>query len=177
MMKPLMPHPARPFAPLPLQRRTLGDVLLRRHPRENAFIAINNLLAEAPTVRDVSPLDVLRVCDEYRADIRGPLGARLERLYSDYLLFCLADRHLSDAELRDLAHLKAVLRIDDASALRIHDHAARQVFGRTVDAVLADGVVDDGERAFLHVLQQDLALSGATAARILANRSRQRAAW
>lgn len=176
MMKPPMTRPVRAFTPLPLVQRSMSDILLRRQPRENAFIAINNLLASATSVRDISPLDVLRICDEYDTDMRGPLGSRLERLYSDYLLFCLADHHLSDAELRDLAHLKAVLRIDDASALRIHDHAARQVFGRTVDDVLADGIVDDGERAFLNTLQQDLALSGTTAARILATRARQRAA-
>ena len=152
----------------------MTDVLLRRQPPENAFIAVNNLLASAHSVRDISPLDVLRICDEYRTDIRGPLRSRLERLYSDYLLFCLADRHLSDVEIRDLAHLQAVLRVDDCSALRIHDHAARQVFGRTVDAVLADGLIDTEERAFLNTLQQDLALSGTGANRILAARARQR---
>ncbi|HSJ08757.1 MAG TPA: hypothetical protein VK928_02560 [Longimicrobiales bacterium] len=168
------PTVRRPFAPLPFVAPTLLETLLRRRPRENAFIAINNLLAAAACVRDVSPLDVLRACDEYRADIRGPLGARLERLYSDYLLFCLEDRHLSAAELSDLAHLRTVLRIDDHAAARIQDHGARHVYGRSVDEVLEDGVIDPGERDFLDTLRRELALSGRAAGRILERKLQQR---
>lgn len=156
-----------PFVPLPPARPTLLQRLRRRRPRENAVIEINNLLAAATTVRAVSRSDVGRICAEHRTSLSGPLAGRFERLYRDYLAYCLEDRHLSDSELADLAHLQNLLNIHAAAAARIHEHVALQVYRRSVADVLDDGVIDTAEREFLGRLQHDLAISGRAAHRIL----------
>lgn len=161
----------RPFAPLPDQQPGLLQSLLRRASPDAAATAVNNLLASAADVRDVSPLDVLRICEQHRVEL-STIAPRLERLYRDYLVFCLADGHLSERELCDLAHLKAVLRISDRSAAAMQQAAADVVYRRSVDDVLGDGGVDARERAFLRELQHELGIPAAGAARIEERRAR-----
>lgn len=152
--------PRRPFERLPLKRGTLAQRVLRRRPRENAWIEVNNLLASVDEVREVRPEQVARIAESYHMPLRGEFCGRLERLYRDYLLYCLADARLSTEELSDLAHLKRILRLNDRALTQIHDAVARQVYTLTVDAVLADGRIDPAEREFLNTLQQHLAIPG-----------------
>jgi hypothetical protein len=156
-----------PFVQLSPLRPTLMQRLLRRRPRENAVIEINNLLAAATNVRAVTRSDIGRICDAHRTSLSGPLAGRFERLYRDYLSYCLEDRRLSGSELADLAHLQKLLGIHAAAAARIHEHVARQVYRCSVADVLDDGVIDAAEREFLGRLQHELAISGRAAHRIL----------
>lgn len=163
-----------PFVPLPPVRRTLLQRVLGRRPRENAPIEVNNLLAKSASVRDVQRADIDRICGMHRTSPTGPLAGRFERLYRDYLAYCLGDRHLSDEELADLTHLQKLLHIPAETAAGIHEHVARQVYSRSVAEVLDDGVIDAGERDFLGRLQQELAISGRAAHRILEAKLRRR---
>lgn len=163
-----------PFTALTPVRRTLIQRLLGRLPRENAAIRINNLLACAAGVRDVRHEDVLRICEEHRTTLDGPLAGRFERIYRDHLSYCLADRHLSPDELADLAHLQKLFGIPAVSAAAIHEHVTRQLYRCSVDQALHDGVIDDNERVFLGQLQQELAISGRAAHRILEAKMRSR---
>jgi hypothetical protein len=163
-----------PFGPLAPVRRTFTQRLLGRRPRENAVVEINNLFAAAASVRDVPREAITRICAEHRSSLTGPLAGRFERLYRDYLAWCLRDRHLSGEELADLVHLQTLLDIPAAAAAAIHEHVARQLYSRSVADVLADGIIDADERAFLGRLQQELAISGRAAHRILEAKMRQR---
>jgi hypothetical protein len=163
-----------PFTQIQLQKPSVIQRLLRRQPRENAFIEINNLMARARQIRAVTGEDVVRICEAHRTDLKGPLGSRTERLYRDYLIYCLEDRHLNEDELSDLAHLKKVLKISNEATAAIHEYVARQVYCKTVAEVLADGVIDESERDFLARLQQSLSLSGRAATRIMEAKLQQR---
>lgn len=156
----------RPFTPIPPVPQSFWQRILNRQPKENAFIEINNMLAAADSVLDVDPESIHDVSRRYRTSLSGPLAGRLERLYRDYLTCCLEDRHLSESELAGLSHLAMLLRLDKPTILAIHDYVARYVYSRSVAEVLEDGVIDADERAFLHQLQQDLALPARAAERI-----------
>jgi hypothetical protein len=162
-----------PFQTLPLKSGTVMQRVLRRHPRENAWIEVNNLLASVPAVRQVRPEQIARIAEKYRMPLRGQFLGRLERFYRDYLIYCLADARLSAEELSDLAHLKRILRLDDRVVCAIHERVAMQVYAQTVDAVLADGRIDAVEREFLHTLQEHLAISRKTVERIMSAKRRQ----
>lgn len=165
---------ARPFTFVEPVRPSLSQRLLRRKPRENAPIEVNNLLAAAASVCDVTRADVDRICAEHRTTADGPLAGRFERMYRDYLTYCLEDRHLSAGELADLAHLRGILRIAPETVADIHEYVARSVYSRSVADVLDDGVIDAAEREFLGRLQQELALSGRAAYRIIESGKRIR---
>ncbi|HEX6693961.1 MAG TPA: hypothetical protein VF035_04570 [Longimicrobiales bacterium] len=154
-----------PFSVLPLQRRSLLERVLRRLPRENAWIEVNNLLATAPEVRAVRPEQVARIAERYERPLRGELCGRLERLYRDYLLYCLSDRHLTSDEMADLAHLKRILRLHNRTLGAIHENVAQQLYARGVNDLLVDAGVNPEEREFLHSLQICLAAPARVAQR------------
>ncbi len=156
-----------PFERLPLEPPTIMQRILRRQPRANAWIEVNNLLAGAAEIRGLRPEQVARIADRYRMPMRGEFCGRLERFYRDYLLFCLADHRLTEEEVADLAHLKRILRLSDQVVSAIHETVSRQVYAQSVDAVFADGRIDPEEREFLHTLQHHLALSSAVVDRIM----------
>lgn len=165
--------PRRPFERLPLKRGTIMQRVLQKRPRENAWIEVNNLLASVDEVRDVRPEQVARIAERYRMPFRGEFCGRLERLYRDYLLYCLADARLSSEELSDLAHLKRILRLNDRALCEIHETVSKHVYSMSVDAALADGHIDADEREFLNTLQHHLAISSAVVDGILQSKRRQ----
>ena len=156
-----------PFTEQTPRRATVWQRLLGREPRENAVIEANNLFARAVAVRDVAPEEIDWICQRFGIDLRRELSGRAERLYREYLIYCLKDHHLSEEEHADLRHLQRVLRLDPQSVAAIHENVARQVYSRSLAGVLEDGRIDAAERAFLDRLQRDLAIPDRAVQRIV----------
>lgn len=152
-----------------LEPRRLRDRLLRRQSPRNAVIEIENRLARASKVREVSPEDVERVAAAYRLDLRSQREP-LARLYRVYLERCVRDRLLTDTEVDDLEHLKGILQLDDAAIRRLHDQVAGDVYGEAVGTAIADGRLRPDERSFLERLQAQLRLDEAIVRRIHARK-------
>jgi hypothetical protein len=165
--------PSSPFSLLP-RRPALLRWFARNNVQEDAFIQLNNLLAQSADVRQITESDVGRICAEYGTTVEQLI--QRGKLYRDYLAHCLTDRQLSDAELDDLAHLRNLLRLDAGTTDLIHRRVARQVYTRTVDEVLADERVDESERNFLARLRDELGIPGGVADNIEAMRNLQREA-
>ena len=154
-----------PFSILPLQRKSLVQRVLRRDPPDNAWIEVNNLLATTPEVRAVRPEQVARIAEHYGVSLRGAFCARLEQLYREYLIFCLADHRLTSDEMADLAHLKRILRLHNRALAAVHEEVARSRYARKMDELLVDAGIHPEEREFLFSLQQCLAMPGRVAER------------
>ncbi len=154
-----------------LEPRRLRDWLLRRPSPRNAVIEIENRLARASKVREVSLEDVERVAAAYHLDLRRQRES-LARLYRAYLEHCVRDRLLTDAEVGDLEHLKAILQLDDAAIRRLHDQVAGDVYDEAVGAAIADRRLDPDERSFLERLQAQLHLDEAIVRRIHARKAK-----
>jgi hypothetical protein len=136
-----------------LHQRLLGQIR-----KENAIIEINNLFANAETVRDISVEDIRRIADAYRVDIYRKFQGERESFYRDYLRYCLADKVLTDDELKDLSHLKSILGLSDLTASHIYTKVAESIYQKTFAEVIADSQIDANEKVFLEKLQRDLNL-------------------
>lgn len=161
-----------PFVEKRAVRLTVVERLMGRGSIDGAIVAINNLFAKSG-VRAIHAEDVDAVFDRYR--ITGPdrRARNLERFYREYLVFCLADRRLSDQELADLAHLREILRLDAETVDAIHRNVARQIYLRSVGEVLADGTIDAREREFLAALRDQLGVPDVIAENIEDMKERQ----
>jgi flavin-binding protein dodecin len=129
--------------------------------------AIENLLAQAAGVREVTPAMVASLCEERRVDLTSRLARGRRQLYARYLKHCFEDRRLSDDERADLAHLRALLHLSPPELAAIQDQVAIEIYGEVVQEVLADFQIDDDELAFLTELRADLGLEEEKADRIL----------
>lgn len=151
------PNPARGF------RTLLGR--MRPDPQAEAIAEVRTLLAAADRLRDL-PTDAAALAAARHHVALASINDARHTLYREYLRYCLADRHLSEEEMNELAHLRALLRIDAADADLTYRRLAREIYSRTVEEVLADARIDEDERAFLENLRAELSLPDAIAENI-----------
>jgi flavin-binding protein dodecin len=140
--------------------------------------AIEDLLAQAACVRDVTSAAVSDLCTARKIDLRRRLSRGRRQLYHRYLKHCFEDRVLTPDEIDDLCHLRDLLHLDAADLIAVQNAVAVEVYGEAVEEVLADFRLDDDEAAFLRALTKSLDLPEARAARIYeerAGRARDRA--
>ena len=116
---------ALPFEPTESTTRGLGVL---RGRGSVTLSAIENLLAKAPAVRDVTPAMVTSLCEERRVDLPNRLARGRRQLYARYLKHCFEDRRLSDDERADLAHLRALLHLSPDELADIQDEVAIEDF-------------------------------------------------
>jgi len=140
--------------------------------------AIEDLLAQAGCVHEVTRAAVSELCAARNVDLARRLSRGRRHLYYRYLKHCFEDMVLTPEEIDELRHLQELLHLDSADLAAVHDAVAVEVYGEAVEEVLADYRLDDDEAAFLRGLRQSLDLSEGAAARIYedrAGRARERA--
>jgi len=140
--------------------------------------AIEDLLARASCVSEVTRDAVSDLCAARNVDLARRLARGRRELYQRYLKHCFDDGFLSAQEIAELRHLQDLLHLDAADLGAVHDSVALEVYGEAVDEVLADFRLDEDEAAFLTGLRESLQLSEAAAERIYEERAghaRQRA--
>jgi hypothetical protein len=116
------------------------------------------------------------ICRDYGVNVRSLFRHELERLYREYLVYCLTDRRLSAEELADLEHLRSLFGLDAETVETVQRNVARQLYLKSVDEVLADGTIDPEEREFLLRQRTNLSIPEAIAENILDVKRRQREA-
>ncbi len=168
-----MPTTSSPFPQRALQRPSFAQRLLRRKLPRNALIDLVNLLGSVDSPRAVTQTDLDRITRVHRVNPVNYFRGELEVVYRDYLVHCLEDRRISDDELADIAHLRALFGLDATTCDAIQRNVARQVYLRTVSEVLADGTIDEAERDFLRKLQEHLSIPRNIAENFVDIRQRQ----
>lgn len=164
---------AQPFHRKTLKAPAVFERMLGRKPRRNGLIAINNLLASADSVEDVSLCQAEEAAGAYGLSIGAHLRAERLAMASAFLNHCLADRRLDDLELAQLRHLRSLIGLRETDVAAIQDCAVRALYERGVDEVLEDRRLDESERERLERLAEDLRLSDACAAGIYASKARE----
>ncbi len=156
-----------PFRRERLRRPTPFHRMFDRPRRRNALVELNNALAEAVRIRDVPETLVYELNRKYQLDLQRVFRRRLERMYREFILFCMQDERFDDDEVEDLSHLQLLFGISNPRHNEIYLETAEEKYGKTVDEVLADGRVTDAEKARLERMRKDLEIPESTAARLL----------
>lgn len=143
----------------PFVRRPAGTGLSRLSGKRRTCIReIENLLAQAERVRDVTPEQLAGIAMQHGVDLETRLGTARRELYRRLLEHCLNDQELSEEETADVEHLRRLLALSDTDAAEVHEQVAHAVYGQALDQVLADHRLDPEEAEFLGRLGSALAL-------------------
>src|SRR5690606_33894427 len=126
------------FQHYPLIRQSFFQKLLGQHPRENAIIEVNNLLAAKPIDR-VTPAHITAIEKKYRTNIKKQFQLNLEEFYAVYLNHCLQDRTLDDGEVSELEHLKNIFALPDKAVTYLHEQVGSLVYRDCYKQAVADG--------------------------------------
>ena len=110
--------------------------LLHIPVRRNAAIEVNNLLAHAEHVEDVTAGQVQSVLDKYKTNVMGlSHDARLQ-LYRQYEAHTLKDDDVYPEEKQDLKYLQGLLGLSDEQAAHVHVEIAGRIFQDNVDRTI-----------------------------------------
>ncbi len=155
-----------PFRERELKKPNIIQKLLNTKPKQNSIIEINNLFANAESIKYITIDHIQSIASKYKVNLNKKFLTELESFYRTYLKHCLQDKQLSDNELSDLAHLKSILCLNDKAVEKIHNETASEIYQKAVNDVIADGQIDEQEKTFLTKLQSDLKLPDSIAQNI-----------
>lgn len=163
--------------PYEVRPMNVASRVLAGASKRSAIQEVEQLLAEAEHVSEVSAERVQEIASRHRVDFTRRLRTPRAHLYRRFLEHCLLDGDLSEQEGDDLSHLRRILCLDDATVDRIHEDVAQAVYGEAIDQVLEDQQLDPDEDRFLRRLRSQLELREDLAKALLAEgvqRARQR---
>lgn len=164
----------------PFQRSDRSGSVSRLIPtrrRSNSLREIENLLASAARISEVSAEEVEAIAARHAVDLSKRFCGARKELYRRYLEHCLDDRELSSEESGDLVHLRRLLHLTDEEVTQVHDAVGGEIYGAAIDDVLNDHRLDPEEEEFLSRLRRELGLGDSTARKLYEEgerRSRQR---
>ena len=146
---------------LELTRPSLPERLLRRKPKENAAIELNNYVANTP-LSEITRQAVEKVLVDYKCDYTEAKPA-LTTIYAQVLNHFLEDRSISDQERDQLTILRQAFGLTEEDARAIDREALLPIYQRAVSDFYADQHLTFGEKEQLERLSRDLRLDEAEA--------------
>ncbi len=127
---------------------TFMDKVLRREPRENAFVEINNLLACVP-IFGLDRETINRSLEKYGIS-QDESRSRLLNFYSIVLKHFLGNEDLDKSQVERLHHLKYIFTLNDNEISSIHRNCVQPIYRMQVRRLIADGQLTEDEKAKLH---------------------------
>src|SRR5690606_40167243 len=98
-----------------LKRPSTVQKILKRTPKENALIEINNLLADnQDDLSKISLEDIEQITKRYKVNLGKKFKQFRLDLFQKYIEHCLADNRLDDGEIASFQHLKYLLLLSDS---------------------------------------------------------------
>ena len=155
------------FTTVAVPQRTFVQKMFGKWPDGYAFAVLNNLLATKP-VKEILLEDVLELCRSTGTDLYAAHAAELRELYKAYIRKCLTDHKVSDEEIGDLRHLKALLVLNDNDIQAVHDDLASEIYRTHTKEAVSDGRLTQTEEEELEHLTHELMLSQEVAKKISA---------
>lgn len=141
-----------------LEQLSFFQKTFKKFPKKNAFIEVNNMLAERP-VKEIKIEEIDAISEKYKVDLHNEFADKLKGLYSTYLKECLSDNFISDKELDELNYLKKLLHLQDYEVEILHKKLAGEIYEANYNDVIIEGKILDSEKESLEKLQKNLRLS------------------
>lgn len=145
-----------PFSQRPLEEQgTLGRLLGRAHP-ENAWIAVENVLA----TNDWNAINASHIAAALQEHgVEEVDREKAKELYAQAVRSFLKDDEVSDAEAAGLERLRALLSLSDSELAELQQTLIEPYYQQQIANALADHQVTDDEREHLRRLRTALRIN------------------
>lgn len=155
-----------------LKNPSVIQKLLKRSPKENAIIEINNLLAHnQDNLENLGIDDIERIAKKYKVNLDKKFKTFRIELFEKYINNCLADHKLDENEIASFSHLKQLLCLSDSEINQILERKTQLIFKQEAGKAVEDGNIDSEEKKNLEILKNNLLLSDVIADTILRKES------
>lgn len=149
---------AKPYFKKTLQRDSFLKKIFSGKNKKNAVIYLNNLLANAESVYEVTPEIVKSVEAHFSVDLAKTFYPELEKLYADFVRYALSDASISGEDVKQMNHLLDVLGISEDSANTILKEETRSFYEKIISKTLKSGKIDDKDFACLSSVAENIYL-------------------
>lgn len=141
----------------PLVKQSFFQRIFKQLPKENAVIALNNLLAIMP-LKDIEINHISEIEKKYKVNLLKSYYLNLEEFYAVVLNYFLKDKILSQEEAESLKKLKEILGLSDTSISYLHEQIGAMIYKELFEEVVSDGKITLQESRFLEDLENKLKL-------------------
>ena len=133
-------------------------------PKENAFIEINNLLAQNENqILTIKSEEILQIGEKYKVNLSKSERTKLIDLFKKYLMDCLQNKSLNQSQIDILNHLKTILLINEQEAQEIIKKETENILYKQIKQTFDSGKMDDSKWESLEKLKSDLQISSEVA--------------
>ena len=163
-----------PIGRLELRKRNLFNRMLKKEPSVNAYVELNNLIAESDSLLSINSNYINQISTKYSINLLKKFRNELESMYKQFLEHFLEDKLLTDNEIRSLSHLKNLFGLSDKRIEAINNEVASRLYRNEVDNAIKDGHLTDKEKDFLTKLQGNIKLPKEIAEEIYKTTAKER---
>lgn len=145
-----------PFEIAPLKKQTIIQKIIKKQPKINALIELNNLLSSTANLNKITIEQIENIGFKYKVNIQKRYKNELNAIYTHFLKKCLMDKNISEDESKQLNQLKFLLNLDEKSIKQIHKEASIEIYNESIEEAICDGKLDEKEKEFLKILKNKL---------------------
>lgn len=145
------------FTKIELQSPNFLQRILKKQPKVNAFIEVNNLLATKP-LNEIKIDDIEEIAAKYKINLHDNFLEQLKGLYERYLKKCFDDNILTDEEIAELNKLRHLLILKENDVIELNDKLGSEIYKKEYDKAINSGNLLKSKEEFLEKLQQNLRL-------------------
>ncbi len=143
-----------------MKKPNLLQRLRKKEPPMNGYIAINNLFAQyQSSITEISAEAVEAIAQEYNFSLAKRFEDERLDLFTRYLEFTLERGAISNKRLKELHHIRDILKLDFSKTDSIQEEKARALFEKRASKILAPFIWDHKVSNKLETLAEDLRLS------------------
>lgn len=139
-----------------LNEATFMDKLLKREPRENAFVRINNLLSCVPLLR-ISRREIDDCLAEYEIS-HEKAKSRLVNFYSVILRDFVGNMKISQSQLEQLLHLQHIFSLDNQEVAPINSAILYPLYRNFIRRAISDGELTGEQSRQIRKLSEQLGI-------------------
>lgn len=142
-----------------LVKPNLFQKVLGLNPGKNCEIEIANMLADHETsITEISFDTIREIAAKHKVELTDKnKGFRLA-LVTDYLKHCLNDKHLDEAEITALKHLRGILLLNESDTKVLLQNEAERIYQESLSNIVEHGSMNEQEKQHLESIKTNLLL-------------------
>ena len=150
------------------KKPSLIGKILKRTPKENALIDINNLFVKnEDDLTKVSLEQIQEITEKYKLKLNKKFKALRLDLFRKYIDHCLKDHAIDENEINTFLHLKKLLHLTDLEIKQVLNVETKKLYDQEVKSAVSDEILTQEEKDNLNLLKKKLLLSDQVADDIL----------
>lgn len=146
--------------------------ILKRTPKENALIEINNLFVENEgDLTKVRLEQIEEITDKFKLKLNKKFRTLRLDLFRKYIQHCLEDHVIDDNEINTFLHLKKLLYLTEGEIKQILSLETKNLYDQEVKKAIVDGELTNEEKGNLELLKKNLLINDQVAEDIFKSNS------